>query len=1235
MRKLLLSVGLCFFGAFSHAQNGLESIIVEKYYIANAADNAADPTLPVGAVTYRVYVDMLPGYKFKMAYGSSTHPLSITSTTSFYNEGNYGGVNPSLSLANAKKKTAMLDSYLSAGGACAGYVGIMKTEDDGVGNFVISNACLVNNNPKMGIALTTQDGMKLATVPAYASIGFTNETDVFNDGTANGNSFLINNAAWSCLAGATGLSASNKVLIGQFTTDGVFSISLNIQLQTPTNTAEKYVISNPVNGEIVIPSLVQSFDPNEVPSSIMQFVYTSDAHYGITRSRFQKNSNVNATVVNGAMIAKMNKLTSLSFPNDGGVNEGKDVDSIDFVVMTGDIANRSESSKGIQSAAASWAQFQTDYINGITLKDKSGSKAKLYLAPGNHDVSNAIGYYKTLAPAKDSSAMANMYNLMIGTRPSGNYDYANEKVHYSKNIGGIHFMFVCMWPDSAERVWMANDLASVSPTTPVFIFTHDQPAVETKHLTNPNGSHTINNTDKFENLVLETLKDGTTISSPSTLEQRGFSSFVKTHPNIVVYFHGNDNKNEYYKYNGPDNDIVLDVVRVDSPMKGSESGADAANGVGDETKLSFQLITVDTLAKVLTVRECLWNTDTVNVNTPIVFGTSKTISYDVNKYAQVHSPGYTKGDFHQHSTFTDGSYSLGYMMNKDTQFGLDWWANSEHGGGFNTNGLRTGTDLGANFYWDSYNPNPIVGTVASSGGHQVMWRWQSLRDSSFSEIKRSRELYPNNLVIQSYEMNVPGHEHGSMGLIANQFDMNANVNPLAQYEFMFDNNDADLIGGVAQGWTKSTNSGHTKTLEAITWLQTNYPTQSYLVPAHPERKAVASGYSISSFRDMNNAGPSVCFGFESMPGHQKDAGRGGYTKTAQGGGTYGGAGYFSARVGGLWDALLTEGRAWWLFANSDCHDEAGDFYPGQYQKNYTYCTDRTNPQAVVDGLRSGNTWVVEGDLIDSLIFDVHPTNTPTATANMGQTLTLAENSLTIHIKARDPQGNNYNTFGGSNNPTLNHIDLIAGQVSGKLAPSDSKYNVDSVQTTHVIARFDAAGNIVDSKGITSTAWTTTSNGWKEMTFTVANVTDSMYFRLRGSNLGLNVTNETDAAGNPLSDTLVGTNDAVKAFSDLWFYSNPIFVAYNGGTVSTKQNINNETGIIKIYPNPAKEQLNIEVSENSTIQMFDLNGRQVIAETAVNANQKQTISVSNINDGVYFVKIYNDKFVKMQKVVITK
>ncbi len=39
-----------------------------------------------------------------------------------------------------------------------------------------------------------------------------------------------------------------------------------------------------------------------------------------------------------------------------------------------------------------------------------------------------------------------------------------------------------------------------------------------------------------------------------------------------------------------------------------------------------------------------------------------------------------------------------------------------------------------------------------------------------------------------------------------------------------------------------------------------------------------------------------------------------------------------------------------------------------------------------------------------------------------------------------------------------------------------------------------------------------------------------------------VENQTDKDGNPLNGDLVGPNDKAKAWAELWFYSNPIFIS---------------------------------------------------------------------------------------------
>lgn len=494
-------------------------------------------------------------------------------------------------------------------------------------------------------------------------------------------------------------------------------------------------------------------------------------------------------------------------------------------------------------------------------------------------------------------------------------------------------------------------------------------------------------------------------------------------------------------------------------------------------------------------------------------------------------PHYVAGDFHQHSTFTDGSWSFGHVMSKNNEYDLDWWANSEHGGYRERDGRKSGTDLGTTVYWDEESDVTISGDYKTQGNHQAMWRWQIIKEYSFPEVLKARGTFFTKSIIQGLEWNVPGHEHASTAIITNQFLSAPNADPMAEFEYKFDGSDTDTQGG-ANNWTKSAVDGHEKTIEAITWMENNYKNTSYVVPAHPERKGL---YSISDFRDMNNAGPSVCFGFESMPGHQKSSNRGGYSSSADGGGTYGGCGVYAAKVGGLWDALLSEGRKFWLFANSDFHNIDGDFYPGEYQKTYTYVSDLNDAQSIIDGLRSGNSFVVSGDLIDALDFTVEG-------QTMGQTAYISGNSTTISILVHDPSTPNNNTYSSYTNPELDHIDIIAGKVKGIITPGSADYSVDDVtSTTSVIARFDATGGTIDSNGIESKKWEDLGDGWKKISFKYSEISSDMYFRLRGSNFGLNVSMQTDEAGNPLADDLNSPNDASKAFDDLWFYSNPIFV----------------------------------------------------------------------------------------------
>lgn len=584
------------------------------------------------------------------------------------------------------------------------------------------------------------------------------------------------------------------------------------------------------------------------------------------------------------------------------------------------------------------------------------------------------------------------------------------------------------------------------------------------------------------------------------------------------------------------------------------------------------------------------------------------------------------GDFHQHTSFSDGGYAIDYIMSKNDEYGLDWWVISDHGGGSIKDGRNyqydDQTKTRVEVFWDQVlTSDQFKGSPSYLWGHHKMWMWQCLKEYSFPRVIAARNLFADKIIFQGFEMNVPGHQHASVCILGKQYDANPLIDQLAAFEYRFDDLDLDGSGGQHEGWNKSSLFGHQKALEAIEFLQSNYRHNSWFILAHPDWIDPSKGFDIRTIREFNNIGPDVCFGFEGMPGSQKNAVRGLYSNTSVGGGTYGGAGYYTALVGGLWDALLSEGRHWWIFANSDNHINTGTFYPGEYQRNYTWVKEEQDPRAIIDGLRSGNSFIVTGDLIDNLEFSVND-------LPMGSDVHINDKSVKIKILFHDPQGVNRNTYSGYNSPVLDHIDLIAGEISGFVKPEDPAFNEANAPKTRVLARYDAIGNVVDKNGLKSVAWNDLGNGWHEINVDMPILKDS-YFRLRGTNMGLNVPNETNENGDPLCDLLKGSNSGKLAFDDLWFYSNPIFVRVGK---STDVEID-ATLSMSISPNPSIDG-NVKVKVNmvnATLEVCNMNGVRLVQQS-INGFE-QPLNLSGFAKGVYMIRVESQGNIVTQKVVV--
>jgi hypothetical protein len=265
MKKITLTLGLFLIMNNLNAQKGLERVIVEKYYVADekdsidASNNGAVSPLRVGAITYRVFADLAPGYKFIQMYGDENHDFKVNTTTSFYNDPNFGAVFPQgISVNNTKKNTTLIDSWFSVGGTATGKMGVPKSQDtDGsIGN----NLGLLANDAggEFGAPITGamgKDGMMPGNPVTPNVLGLTTELDIFDQ--TDGNSFKTNNGTIVALGGVQGINDSNIVLLGQFTTNGEFSFELNLQLGTPTaGGSELYVAKNAVKDEVLFPELI-------------------------------------------------------------------------------------------------------------------------------------------------------------------------------------------------------------------------------------------------------------------------------------------------------------------------------------------------------------------------------------------------------------------------------------------------------------------------------------------------------------------------------------------------------------------------------------------------------------------------------------------------------------------------------------------------------------------------------------------------------------------------------------------------------------------------------------------------------------------------------------------------------------------------------------------------------------------------------------------------------------------
>ena len=217
-----------------------------------------------------------------------------------------------------------------------------------------------------------------------------------------------------------------------------------------------------------------------------------------------------------------------------------------------------------------------------------------------------------------------------------------------------------------------------------------------------------------------------------------------------------------------------------------------------------------------------------------------------DKAASKKAGAYVSGDFHNHTTCSDGSLSVQKLVDKSTgnktgAYNLDWFIQTDHGGASprnctlaedpfepNTPSLALTTTSnsgstpsssvsynapttnpygGGGQYTSGKGPNQtwvatlsngasgIKGTVANSsqGGitAQGMWRWQEIKEYQYQVLEKESRNRKKPIWIGN-ELVAPGHEHVQVTILDGQApwpstSTSGNANLVAQHEFCFDN----------------------------------------------------------------------------------------------------------------------------------------------------------------------------------------------------------------------------------------------------------------------------------------------------------------------------------------------------------------------------------------------------------------------------------------------------------------
>jgi hypothetical protein len=262
---------------FGYSQSAIENLIVETYYISDTNDAAHDDegtNLPEGSITYRVFLDLAPGYRVSELFGTDNNPWFIRSTELIWNNSDRGkALGSNLGDNRLDENTVALDSYITIGAASTAHYGVPKSLDsdgsivggdnnDG-GSQMFEDGLLINMSSDIGIPLTEADGLIEADeslIPMLSATLIPDLENVFGAETLDSTFVTSSTVRLQPTEAIAGVTGENIVFIAQITTLGELEFNFNVTLLDENDDKLVFVADNAPNDTILSPFL--SFPPD-------------------------------------------------------------------------------------------------------------------------------------------------------------------------------------------------------------------------------------------------------------------------------------------------------------------------------------------------------------------------------------------------------------------------------------------------------------------------------------------------------------------------------------------------------------------------------------------------------------------------------------------------------------------------------------------------------------------------------------------------------------------------------------------------------------------------------------------------------------------------------------------------------------------------------------------------------------------------------------------------------------